>query len=165
MILQHVIMGTHFSPAFKDGQELTSATERELLIGVRNGRMGKQALLQFILKPSNSPLLCIQIAFARLAYPEYFALTFLQQMESSTPSTVSWPTTTFANSLLLFHGFCCITLFGKVIITCNELHKVKCYFKCIFRQGLLSRKLTFSGQLIFPYSKICGNERNTIYHL
>ena len=37
ILLQHVVLGTHFSPAFKDGQELTTAAERELLVGVRNG--------------------------------------------------------------------------------------------------------------------------------
>ena len=37
ILLQHLVLGTHFSPAFKDGQELTTAAERELLVGVRNG--------------------------------------------------------------------------------------------------------------------------------
>jgi len=39
MILQHVILGTYFSPAFKDGQELTTAAERELVVGVRHGKI------------------------------------------------------------------------------------------------------------------------------
>jgi uncharacterized surface protein with fasciclin (FAS1) repeats len=39
LILQHVVLGTYFSPAFKDGQELTTAAERELSIGVRNDRL------------------------------------------------------------------------------------------------------------------------------
>jgi len=44
MILQHVILGTHFSPAFKDGQEMTTASEREVLIGVRNDRLREVGL-------------------------------------------------------------------------------------------------------------------------
>lgn len=38
MLLQHVVLGTYFSPSLKDGQELTTASERELLIGIRNGK-------------------------------------------------------------------------------------------------------------------------------
>lgn len=39
MLLQHVVLGTYFSPSLKDGQELTTASERELLIGIRNGKL------------------------------------------------------------------------------------------------------------------------------
>jgi len=44
ILLQHVVLGTHFSPALKDGQELTTAAERELLVGVRNDRLREVGL-------------------------------------------------------------------------------------------------------------------------
>ncbi|CAG7816802.1 unnamed protein product [Allacma fusca] len=44
ILLQHVVLGTYFSPALKDGQELTTAAERELLIGVRNDRLREVGL-------------------------------------------------------------------------------------------------------------------------
>ncbi|ODN00130.1 Periostin [Orchesella cincta] len=44
MLLQHVVLGTYFSPSLKDGQELTTASERELLIGVRNDRLREVGL-------------------------------------------------------------------------------------------------------------------------
>lgn len=48
MILQHVLLGTFFSPAFKDGQELTTAAEREIVVDVRHGRLNEVGLARVL---------------------------------------------------------------------------------------------------------------------
>jgi len=48
MILHHVLLGTFFSPAFKDGQELTTAAERELVVDVRHDRLREVGLARIL---------------------------------------------------------------------------------------------------------------------